>query len=347
MTVRIATVLSARDWEPALVAHARESAAVKVVVRAYQPGDIDRHLDGIDVVVAGGDTSWVTPSLTAMWRSLGLGVVGVVPEGDEPAARLLEKGGVDEVVPDTIDVTALVQAIRFTAPSGPRPEPPTRGRVVLVLGPRGAPGVTEIAAAYALGRRSRSETVLIDLDTASPSLAVRLGLPPRPDVIDVADALRSESTIGEGLVHRFEGLVVITGTYRAGMPPLTREMRTGIIRVASTQWSDVVVDCGTSGTELSDLETADEVILVIDGSPVGIVRAADLTTEWLGPAPAIVVNRVPPQARRQVVDAVRRWTGLDPVLVLPDRPAVRRSAASARPPDRRFARQVASLEIAR
>ncbi len=347
MTVRVATVLSARDWEPALVAHARESAAVKVVVRAYQPSDIERNLDAIDVVVVGGETSWVTPSLTSTWRSLGVGVLGVVPEGDAPAARLMDMGGVDEVVPDTIEVTALVQAIRFIAPSGPRPEAPAMGRVVVVTGPPGAPGVTEMATAYALGRTRRSETVLIDLDVANPSIAVRLGLPPRPDVIDVADALRLDGDIDEDLIHRFHGLAVITGVHRPGMPEITREMRHGIFRAASMRWSDVIVDTGTSSSADTDPDGVDEVILVVDGSPVGIVRAAGLTERWLGPAPAVVVNRAPSQGRRQVVEAVRRWTGLDPVLVLPDRPAVRRSAISAHLPERRFARQVATLEIAR
>ena len=55
MTVRVATVLSAREWEPNLVAHARDSAAIKVVLRAFQPRDIEGHAGDIDVVVAGDE----------------------------------------------------------------------------------------------------------------------------------------------------------------------------------------------------------------------------------------------------------------------------------------------------
>ncbi|MGI9584918.1 MAG: hypothetical protein ACR2N7_04950, partial [Acidimicrobiia bacterium] len=116
MTVRVATVLSARDWEPGLVALARDSAAVQIVVRAYQPADIDAHIDGGDVIVAGGDVSWVTPSYIEQWRRQGVGVVGVVPAGDVPATHLMEMGGADEVVPDNIDLAALIQAIRFVVP---------------------------------------------------------------------------------------------------------------------------------------------------------------------------------------------------------------------------------------
>ncbi|MCH8949176.1 MAG: hypothetical protein IIB87_02225 [Chloroflexi bacterium] len=54
MTIRVATVLSAREWEPGLVAHARDTAALRIVLRAYQPSDIETRAEDIDVVVAGG-----------------------------------------------------------------------------------------------------------------------------------------------------------------------------------------------------------------------------------------------------------------------------------------------------
>ena len=56
MTLRVATVLSAREWEPTLVSQARESAAVRIVLRAYQPREIEERADEIDVVVAGAGT---------------------------------------------------------------------------------------------------------------------------------------------------------------------------------------------------------------------------------------------------------------------------------------------------
>ena len=55
MTLRVATVLSAREWEPTLVSQARETAAVRIVLRAYQPREIEERADEIDVVVAGAD----------------------------------------------------------------------------------------------------------------------------------------------------------------------------------------------------------------------------------------------------------------------------------------------------
>ena len=57
MTPRIATVLSAREWESAVVAMARETATVRLVLRAYQPDDVSRRIDEIDVVIAGAETA--------------------------------------------------------------------------------------------------------------------------------------------------------------------------------------------------------------------------------------------------------------------------------------------------
>ena len=43
MSIRVATVLSARDWEPGLVAYARETAELLIVLRAFQPHEIEEH----------------------------------------------------------------------------------------------------------------------------------------------------------------------------------------------------------------------------------------------------------------------------------------------------------------
>jgi hypothetical protein len=101
----VATVLSARDWEPNLVAQARETASIRIVLRAFQPKDIESHAGEIDVVVASGDVSWVTPHQISTWCRLGFAVVGIHPAGDVPAASLLELGGAAEVLPAALGVT--------------------------------------------------------------------------------------------------------------------------------------------------------------------------------------------------------------------------------------------------
>jgi len=181
MSVRVATVLSARDWEPGLVSYARETAELRIVLRAFQPHEIEEHAEDIDVVVAGGEVSWVTPVQIAAWQRTGLGVLGIHPVGDEPAAAMLRSAGVDELLPDTVDVRTIVTAIRFISPSTALLERGGTGAVVSVIGARGAPGTTEIALALAWESGRRTPTLLIDLDLTAPSIAIRLGVPPRPD----------------------------------------------------------------------------------------------------------------------------------------------------------------------
>lgn len=343
MSVRVATVLSAREWESGLVSYARDSAAIRVVARAYQPEDIDRVLGDIDVVVTGGEVSWISPSHLSSWSARGVAVVGVYPSGDLPAKSLLEAGGVAEAVPDSIEVAALVQAIRFAAPRTTAREADPRGRVIGVVGPRGAPGVTEVAVAFALGAAKSVPTILIDLDLDAPSIAVRLGLPPRPDVTDVVDAVRADGLIPDRFVHRYRSLNIVTGSHRAGMDRPAHPFLDGMLRAAASRWDDIVVDAGHA-VRASDLVTGfDEVVFVIDGSPLGIVRAAQVVAQWMGPAPALVLNRVPSRSRSDVIDAARHWTGLDPAVVIDDRRRVRTAASAAHPPDRQFSRALAPL----
>ncbi len=340
MTVRVATVLSAREWEPNLVAYARDSAAIKVVLRAFQPRDIEGHVGDIDVVVAGGDVTWVTPHQISTWTRLGLAVVGVHPAGDTPAATLLEIGGADEVLPDNVDMNALVQAIRFVVPSEPRAPGGVRGTVTAVVGARGAPGATEVACAYALSRSRLMRTLLVDVDLTGPSVAIRLGIPPRPDIADAADMVRAEGTFDGSCVRRVGALEVIPGSHREGELPIRDVMLVGLVEAGAALYEAVVLDAGAAAMTDQLLESVDSVLLVVDATPTGIVRAARLTSTWFGPTPELVLNRATSSNRSETIEAVRRWTGLDPVAVIPSRAKVRRNAVHARLPDRAFSRSL-------
>ncbi len=341
MTVRVATVLSAREWEPGLVAHAREHASIRVVVRAYRPNDIDSRIDDIDVVVAGGDVSWVTPAHIERWRSSGVAVVAVVPDGDGPAERLLR--GADEVVPETITVDALVQAVRFAAPATNAGSRSSRGRLISVTGPRGGPGITEVATAFALSRSRSASVVLVDLDLSAPSVAIRLGLPARPDVTDAADSVRASGRIDARNVHRTLGCDFITGSHRRNEPPLRGPLIDGVIDVALSEWDEVILDVGADAGAHERVARSDDAILVIEGSAIGVVRAAQLVDGWIGPAPAIVLNRVDPREEPELRQSVERWTGLPPAIVIPERPGVRRASRTAGRPDRKLLRAMVGL----
>jgi MinD-like ATPase involved in chromosome partitioning or flagellar assembly len=273
-------------------------------------------------------------------------IVGLAISGDGPAVRLLERGGVDEILPEHLDPRALVQAIRFARPpSVDRSDVLDRGRVVAVVGARGAPGITEVAIAYAASRSRDVSTVLLDLDVEAPAIAIRLGLPPRPDLTDAADAVRSDGGIPDRCVHHHGSLAVVSGSHRTDEPRLKDGAIEAVVRSARSRWDEVVLDVGAATTGMPHVQNADEVILVIDASPVGIVRGADLVARWIGPAPALVVNRSRQGDRSDVVAAVRRWTGLEPAVVVGEIPRVRRASAKASAPDRRFTRAIERLGV--
>lgn len=343
MTVRVATVLSAQEWEPRLVSRARETAELRIVLRAFQPDEIEDRSDEIDIVVAGAEVSWVTPAQITAWRHMGLSVLGVHATGDGPAAALLQSAGVDELVPDDTDAESLITAIRFLAPRADGDEAATTGSTVAVIGARGAPGTTEVALGLALNAAETSPTILVDLDLDAPSVAIRLGLAPRPDITDVADHVRAIGSIDGDAVHSIGSLHVVTGSHRVGETAVRPAMVEDVIEVATFGYETVVLDLGAAPPDDRILKRADEAVLVVDGSAVGVVRAARLVTEWSGPPPQIVVNRAARHESDQLIEAVVHWTGIEPVALIEDRRAVRTAALAARLPDRHFRRALAPV----
>ncbi len=344
MTPRVATVLSARPWEAALVAAARDTASVRLVLRAYQPDDIERQRSEIDVVVAGAETSWVTPAQIASWRRAGLRVVGVHPQGDEPARSLLEAGGAHELVPDDAPPQATLQLIRFLRPAAAGDAPPPTGKVVAVTGPRGAPGRTEVALALGWLWSRDHPTVLVDVDVEAPALAVRLGCPPRPDLTDLADRVRETGRLAGDAVQRVGKLAVVVGSHRPGEPELRSALVEDVVEAGATSFALSVLDAGPARGDDRLVKRADHAVLVCEAGAVGLVRAARAAAEWSGPPPALVLNRVERRDRKDAIVAARRATGLDPVAVIPERPATRAAARAARPPDRGLLRAVRRLK---
>ncbi len=345
MTPRVATVLSARPWEAALVAAARESAAVRLVLRAFQPDDVARQRADIDVVVAGAETSWVTPAQVAAWRRSGLRVVGVHPAGDEPARSLLEAGGAHEILADDAPPDAVLQLIRFLQPGVPSAAGDEAGKVVAVTGGRGAPGRTEVALALAYLWARRHPTLLVDLDVAAPALAVRLGRPPRPDLTDAADRVRASGQLAADSIHRVGDLAVVVGSHRPGESQLRTTLAEDVVEAAAADYDVVVIDLGPAGGDDRLLKRADHAVLVCDASAVGLVRAARAAAEWAGPPPALVLNRVRRREKAEVIAAARQWTGLEPVAAIPDAPRVREAAGAARRPARPLLRALARLGV--
>ena len=177
----------------------------------------------------------------------------------------------------------------------------------------------------------------------APSIAIRLGLPPRPDITDAADQVRMTGAIADEALHQMGPISVITGSHRVGEAPLRPAMIDDVIDAAVVAFDRVVVDLGTAEPDDLVLKRSDVAVLVIDASAVGVVRAAHLVASWSGPPPTVVLNRVAPRSQGDVVAAAREWTGIEPAVVIPDRPAIRVASLAAKRPDGRLRRSLAAL----
>jgi hypothetical protein len=348
MTPAVATVLSARQWEHDLVVAARDAATVRLVLRAYRPEDVEREASRIDVLVAGSETTWFTPARLSSWRRSGMRVVGVFPAGDAPARSRLRAAGADEVLADDTPADAMLRAIRLLQPRhAADPEPEGRAPVVVVTGPRGAPGRTEVALSVALQRAAAGPAVLIDLDLEAPALAVRLGLPPRPDVTDAAEEVHVTGEIPGRAIHTLGTLRVVVGSHRQSEEAQPDTFFTDVVTAAALGGTDTVVDAGPRSGGDPLLSSADEIVLVVEGTPNGLVRAASLVAEWTARPPRLVLNRVPDRVRDDVVGAARRWIGLEPEAVIGDLRSVARRSRESAPPGRALRRALRPVGVSR
>jgi MinD-like ATPase involved in chromosome partitioning or flagellar assembly len=340
MTLRVATVLSAREWEARLVAAARSSATVRLVLRAFLPTEVSDQADNLDVVVVGSETPWATTARLISWRRHGIRVVGVHPTGDRPAAERLRAAAADLVLPDDLSAEAMLREIRLIEPAATRTE--GTAPLLAVTGARGAPGRTEVAVAMAWSASGVVPTTLIDADLDAPGVAIRLGIPPRPDLADAVEAVHGAGTLSTPLLHQIGRLAVLAGSHRPGEPPLRPELVFDVVDAARTR-GPVVVDTGPWPANQEIIKAATDAVIVADGSPTGIVRAAGVTSEWTGPPPRLVVNRVHPMHRADIEVAIRKWTGLEPHAWIPPLPSMTAAVRSAAEPVRRLRRILASL----
>jgi MinD-like ATPase involved in chromosome partitioning or flagellar assembly len=328
--LRVATVLSAREWEARLVAAARDTAAVKLVLRAFLPDEVSNHADAIDVVVAGSETPWITPTRVAAWRRLGIRVVGLHPRLDRPAAERLAAGGADLVLADDLDAEQIMREIRLLDVALIEFED-RLGSIVAVTGVHGGCGITEVALAVAWNLAGSGPTVLLDGNLAAPSIAVRLGLPPRPDLADLVDRSLEGGTRSLDAAPAIGRLTVIPGSLRRGDTGIRHDAVVDLALAAAAE-HQVVIDCGTWPSARHLVREADRAIVVVPGTPIGVVRLARLVEDWDGPQPALVLNSVLPGRQSDLVGAARRWSGLEPDAVIPPMRKVAAAAASGAPP---------------
>jgi hypothetical protein len=227
-------------------------------------------------------------------------VVGMAADTDRPGRNLLVAGGCDIALSHQVPPIQVLTAILSI-----RPEPGGggAGAVATVVGPRGSPGVSEVALGLAWVLAARRRVVLIETDAAAPSLGLRLGLEPATDPSDPALGTLRYRAVGP--------LRVVILPPEQG--PLGRAVTSRIVEAARMEFDVVIVDAGTTTSTGFD---PGSMVLVGDSSPAGTLRLAMMVARWDGPPPALVVNRTD-SADQPRLRAVRAATGLEPDALVP------------------------------
>ena len=338
-----AALLSAELRRLDVDAVARLHAAGVAVVGLVEPGD-DR----------------------AAQRLRQLGVSQVLPADADPEVivRAL-RDAVEGVPPAGHDVADLRAALPVPGVS-PSPEQRSggRGRVVAVWGPTGAPGRTTVAVALAdEAARLGTPALLVDADVYGGVVAQVLGLlDESPGLAGAARQAGAGALDGQALLALAWSvrpqLRVLTGLARADRWPEVRPAAVaGVLEEARHVAELTVVDCAfnveddeelsfdtaaprRNGATLAVLEAADTVLCVTGADPVALqrcIRALDQLRDVLPDVePLVVVNQlrrgpVPGDPRREVGDALDRFTGRRPHAYLPaDRRATDASLAAGR-----------------
>ncbi|WP_258522174.1 hypothetical protein [Actinomyces sp. Z5] len=222
------------------------------------------------------------------------------------------------------------------------------GGLVVVWGPHGAPGRTTVAAALASGLAG--DTILVDADIEAPSLTQLLGLPEDSSALATAARLASRGrldaeTLDRILIPVSGGRRLLTGLGRPGrwreLPPAAmpevwahcrRAAAWTVVDVAGGQIDDAVDDFtlepGRGAVTADLLRSADVVVIVGAGDPIGVRRLLQLMDDLDGDLRPngrveVVVNRVRasaagPSPQRAVREALARFGDLEDVVVLPD-----------------------------
>ena len=188
MKTSILLALGAAAWESRLVAAiTRPDAGFVVVRRCTDLADLLGVAGTLSasLVLVGSDLPRLDRATVLRLEDLGLTVIGLHAADDESgAARLREVGcelllGVGVEVEAVIaDVAALFARRSLRLVAAPVDSPSrSQGQLVVVWGPVGAPGRSSVALSVAdESARAGIDTLLVDADTAGPSLSALLGL---------------------------------------------------------------------------------------------------------------------------------------------------------------------------
>lgn len=308
------------SWESIVLDEIHEAGGLLLHRRCLDVAEL-LALSGLcDVAVVSTDMPGLDADAVLTLRRDGVRVLGIGPA--ERGHRL----GVNAMtVPGKIDA-------HLREPEE-LPEPESRGGLLAVWGPHGAPGrsvlAASVAAAWAHGGR---QVTLVDADPRGGALAQMFAVLDEASGLVAAcrNANRGEvAALAEHAVAVEPGLRLLTGVTRAEMWEQVREAPFQIVLRTVTQASDaVVVDLGPGLDPQTRhvLGSADQVLVVGRADPVGLARLVralhDLASVRPEGAirPVVAINHLRSTAvwsERDVRAAVARLAGIIPDVFVP------------------------------
>jgi MinD-like ATPase involved in chromosome partitioning or flagellar assembly len=326
----------------------------EVVARCSSALDLAARLqlERVEVAVVQAGERYLSSVLIEACDSAGVRVLALAADASE--RRAVAALGLVEVADASCTWAALEQLLHpDETRSASRPSVPSRGSVIAVWGPAGAPGRTTIAVNLAAEIAAAGHSVaLADVDTYSGSVAPTLGMLDEAPGFAAACRLASASAltlaeferIGERYVSGHGNFWVLTGIGRPSRWPELSASRVESTIAACRTWVDfTVIDAGFSfendeeissdmfaprrnAATIAALGAADIVVAVGAADPVGLSRFlrahVDLVETIAAPRVLVVMNKVRASAIGlnpvgQVAQTLSRFGGIESAAMIP------------------------------
>ena len=303
MSIPIALGAPGLPFEPQLLAGAAH-AGIDVRRRCVDAADLlgaCLGAPGLVAVITAGLPRLSAEAVSRL-RASGSPIIGVAVHSGDRAA--LDNLGVSEVLDVTLSAEALLASLAsYLHLSAGMPgvwnvEPLStstigevkKGRLIAVWGPAGAPGRTTTAMLLAQSLSAQGRTVIIDADTAAPSVALKLGL--AEDLSGLIVACRhaeagslSSRTLASSMSVVSENYSALTGlAHPRRWPELRPAALVRVIDQVRADFAYCVVDVGAafsvadaaapSPPAAADaaLSAADVIVAVCHANPLGVTR---------------------------------------------------------------------------
>lgn len=291
-SLRIVTVVGNADVETRIAKEISTLPGAELVLRCLERTELLATIRGarIDLVVIVGNPSWLDPYVLSTMVDHDSRAVGVA--ADPLEAEGLRRLGIEVASPGASARDLLAEAPQIASePSSP--EPPrsgSRGRLVAVWGPKGAPGRSTVAVELAAEIAAQEpDTALIDGDTYGGDLAQMLAVVEELPTIVWAAQSASDGTLGQGSITSMlrrsspNGPVLLPGINRSELwsditlfgwerllDVFTASFRYTLVDVGFGLENDDRLQRGRDRLARQTIQEADVVVAVCRADPIGL-----------------------------------------------------------------------------